>query len=246
MIADALEKIEGWVEAGSQPTKVFADSRFVHWYHDGTIHRFEVDPEPRNHYAKDINSLLYYETSDSVIWCNTGRVVLVIDDSDRYVDQRVTWKLTDSSKFAATGSCGEPRSQKDFIRFIMLELRDELENACPGLLSVFRSMVFTSNSESDGEVEFGKESMGRSIKKTVALGTDKEIPETVTLVLRRWAEVDIYVAVECLVDVNLDECTIALIPLADSIVEADQHAQEQLCELLLGFTKHSIVLVGTH
>ena len=149
--------------------------------------------------ACDVDALADHCLAESsAVWHRDNEVVAVLDaDVSGFRDDRVTWELLASEKWIAlTVNAKTARSHADFVRFLVRYLRDELEASAPGLLGLVRNLKFRSLDEGTGAVQHGKESMGRSIEREIS-GAEA-LPETVTIKLRRWAKLEIFVEVECL------------------------------------------------
>lgn len=231
MLAEAMKALFDLCEkaAGSS---VIHDDKTTKKVRVGTeVLTIEREKPGRHHKANSLESITGYCSEQSVIWHAGDTVVLVVDDGQRLNQDLITWSLAQSSKFGAvSGESAKPRDHKSFVAFIVKHLRDEFERDSPGLLGTLRSLKFATNDESEGNLQMGKESMGRNVQREVLGAT--ELPETVTLQLRRWAELDIIVRVECLLVVDLEKRTLALDPLADSIVNANLKAHYKLGEMI--------------
>ena len=160
-----------------------------------------------------------------------------MDDSDTgHRDDRLTWKLTPSSKFGAlTTGAGQPRAHADFVRFLVQNLRDEFDAAAPGLLGTIRNLKFKTADEQTGNIQQGRESMGRQIEAAVTGATD--LPETVIIQVRRWASLDYLASVECLLVLDTTDRKLSLRPLADQLEQAENDAQAWLGEQLTAAVK---------
>lgn len=75
------------------------------------------------------------------MWHFGNEVVAILDDGDdSFRDDRATWALNGSKKFAVlTSSAANPRDHKPFVEFLVENFRDELESSHPGLLGTVRN-----------------------------------------------------------------------------------------------------------
>lgn len=194
---------------------------------------FTHDVPKRSHVAHSLEAFTAYVSStDSAIWHSGDKAIAVLDDTtESFRDDTVTWPIPPSAKWAAVrNEAGKPRQQKEFVTFIVANLRPEFDAAAPGLLTKLRSLKMTTVDEEQGNIQTGRESMGRQIERSVS-GAD-DLPELLTVPVRRWASLDYVAAVECLLVVDLVTRTIALRPLADSLEQAEHSAQAWLHGLI--------------
>lgn len=231
MLQEAFEYLVGVATRASSATDVHRtrEKQFVNI--GGEVHDFDRDIPGREHVARNIEVIAAYATDDSSIWHSDNNVTLLIDDDDRHKVNKVTWPLSPSARYLAlVDQAKKPRGHKAFVQFLVQNLREELDRDVPGLLGKLRTLKFSTNDESEGEIKQGRESMGRSVQRAVA-GID-DMPETITLNVCRWGELDITVPIESMLVLDLDDRTLALRPLADSTVLANLEAHEQLGEYI--------------
>lgn len=74
-------------------------------------------------------------------------------------------------------------SHAEFVRWLVQNLRDEFDAAAPGLLGTIRNLKFLTADAQTGNIQQGRESMGRTIDKEITGA--KDLPETVTINVRR-------------------------------------------------------------
>lgn len=164
------------------------------------------------------------------VWHKGDKVVIVFDDSDEsYRDDGAEWTLNPSKKFMSLiADAPKARNQAAFIEFLVENLRDELEASRPGLLGNLRNLRFKNNSEGTGNIQHNRASLGRQVEAEISGAI--ELPETLILNVRRWADMEYIVAVECYLKLDPLQETLALRPLADELQEAENKAQEWLHE----------------
>lgn len=248
-LAEALETIQETAVKASHAQRLMDKRKGTVFSHGGQILTIDADPPARNHKVSDLESLVVAiggEASASV-WHSGNQVVAIIDDTPAsHRDDRVSWSLVESAKFAAlTRKAAEPRSHAEFVKFLVQNLRDELQAAAPGLLGAIRALKFRSADEQAGKIEHGRESMGRAIEAEVT-GAG-ELPETVVVKVPRWATLGLdYVAsIECLLVLDVNDRKLSLRPLADQLERAENAAQRWLNDLLSGSLAEASVLYGT-
>lgn len=253
MLKEALQYLLEVTDSKKKPIRIDGKSNHTTYLIDGVEKSFADDLPTRNHKASSLEAIKHYSKNsmDPVIWHHGNLVALVMNDTQPDPDfgeghrgDMVTWKLTGSQKIDAVAVAGQKRSHPEFVRFIVKNFRNELAESQPDLLGTIRQLNFSQNIEAEGNVQHGSESMGRSIKQKVTGAT--ELPETVHMKLRRWAEVEIYANYEFLLNVDLDNQKISLELLADSGVEAEYECQRQLGAYIKEKISGAVVLPGTH
>ena len=232
-LAEAIREIQGEaVKAKGAQVVPLADNATLMLCVDGKVEKHSVPPPPRRHSICDLDSLPTFVEgwSEASAWHMDNQVVAILDDGgDGRRENRLDWSLQPSGKFQAiTEAAKTLRSHKEFVAFLVQNLRDELNAASPGLLGIIRNLKFRSVDAAEGNVQQGRESMGRQIESEVAGAGD--LPETVTVSVRRWAALDHVIEVECLLVLDTQERKLALRPLADEKVQAENSAQDWLHE----------------
>ena len=242
MIREALEFLTDQATEAKAPHPIAATLRNATMVViKGMPTRIEHQPQARKHKVASLESLATLlngskadneeagnATRDRAsVWHFGNEVVAILDDGDAsFRDDRATWALNGSKKFAVlTGSAATPRDHKPFVEFLVENLRDELESSHPGLLGAVRKLRFTMNAEANSNVQHGK-----SIENEVTGAAP--LPETVILNVKRWADLKHVIAVECLFQVDPESGKLALKPLADELQEAENKAQAWLHEQL--------------
>ena len=233
MIKEALEYIVEIVNGSSHVTQIHRTPKNITLVNcKGVVSNVEKPPIPLDATANDLDSLVALATAEkSTVWHNRKGVELVIDSSEgSYRSDRVKWNLSCSSKFDELRSGKCQCDHKSFVRYIVQNFRDELESLNPGVLGSLRSLKFATSDTQENDIQHGKESMGRSINREVTGASD--LPETVVLEVRRWAELDIFVKVELMLIVDAEKKTLELRPLADSAKRADIEANKTLGDMI--------------
>lgn len=209
---------------------------------DNKVVEVRHDTPARQHTVSDLESFAArIESPDKAsVWHHGNKVVAILDDSaESYRDDIVSWPIKGSSKFESlVKQAPTPRAHVDFVRFIVQNLRDEFDASAPGLLGTIRNLKMKSLDTYQGEVQHGRESMGRDIQNEIA-GADK-LPETIVIRVRRWADLDCFAEVECLLVLDVDARKLSLQPLADELEQAENAAQKWLHELLSGAVEASV------
>ncbi len=206
--------------------------------HNGELTVYDHDVPARQHVICDLDSLAtlvsgHGESQDmsspaATVWHKGDKVVVVLNDGPgSHRDDVAQWNLSPSKKFhCLLKEAPASRDHKSFIQFAVENLRNEFEAATPGLLGKLRTLKFSFSDDQSGNIQQGRESMGRDIHAAVA-GAD-EFPETVSFRVRRWANLEFVVAVECLLIIYVTNKKISLRPLADELEVAEDEAQAWL------------------
>lgn len=194
-----------------------------------------IDPEARTHKAGSLDSFAQLAVRGAVpsVWHSVDQVVAILDDGPASdLLDRVTWNLTRSEKFAALiGPAKEPKDQAKFVRFIEKYFREEIEAKNPGLLGDLRALKFRTVDDQTGNIQRGRESMGREIDAELT-GADK-LPELVLLTVPRWAELPITCTIKCRLNVDATERKLSLEPLGDEVNFAEIQCHAALGEVLV-------------
>lgn len=231
MLQELAEYLVNLAVTSEKPKTIYENERRILVARGGITEEINKLKPPRVHSACSVTALAQYASKDSIVWHNRNTVTLIVDDSDDFRSDRVNWMLTDSARFVAAALNGnKPRDHKSFVNFIVKNLREEFDRDVPGLLGVIRALKFSTSDEAEGEINHGRESMGRQIRSDVTGAS--ELPETIKLNVNRWSELDIHVAIELMLVVDLDGRTLSLVPLADSVVKAELEAHRQLGDLI--------------
>lgn len=244
--SEAIELIQSTAVRASHAESVVDKRNGKVFSHGGSLVTIDNDTPPRRHTVHDLDSLsasIGEDAAKATVWHCGNSVVAVLDDSPAsYRDDTVTWPLVPSAKFTAlTAKASVPRGHVEFVRFLVENLRDELEAAAPGLLGTIRNLKFRSADEQTGKIDHGRESMGRAIESEIT-GAG-ELPETVTINVTRWATLGIeyVVSVECLLVLDVTERKLSLRPLADQLEQAENGAQKWLNGILSDALSSTVV-----
>jgi len=162
----------------------------------------------------------------TVFYTETGLVYVFGDD---FAKDRALCPLTLSPQFKKLAAvAGQPLSQQQFVRLLRVDF-----NGCvgpEGLLPLVRNLKWTSGGESSGNIQHGRESMGRSI--TAEVRGEQAIPEETYLVVQPWENFPFSTRVDCAIEIDAANKTFALTPYPLSMRRALDAAVDQLAELL--------------
>ncbi len=239
MLQEALEFLVGIGVKSTKPETLIEHSDKKIMLIDGEQVDVAKEKLLRMHNANNVESFVGYEGENSVIWHSGNRAFMIVDDEDEQRRDSVAWNLKESSKFVSLATQAmKPREHKPFVKFVVKNLRDEFERDVPGLLGTIRNLKFATSDETEADIQHGRASMGRKIEQSVTGAT--ELPETIALNVRRWAGLEIFVEIESLLAVDMDNRTLAIEPLSDSVAQAELDAHKQLGDLLRDNAKCNI------
>lgn len=165
-------------------------------------------------------------TDGTIFYTETGLVYVFGDD---FAKDRAVCPLTLSPQFKQLAAiAGKPMSQAQFVRLLRVDF-----NGCvgsEGLLPLVRNLKWSAGSESSGNIQHGRESMGRSI--TAEVRGEAAIPEETYLVIQPWENFPFATRVDCAIEIDAANKTFALTPYPLSMRKAIDAGVEQIAELL--------------
>lgn len=168
------------------------------------------------------------------VFCGLGRATAIFgEDERRHI---AYFQAAPCLQFEAVRAC--PTRKLTPVEFVKM-LRIELAGCVPEeFLAWARQLKFAARTESDSDIQVGRESMGRKIENQVS--GIAAVPETV------WLEVPTHddlvdadgvlvrFGVECAVDLDYAAGTLRLVPLAGELTAALRSADEWICTQLKG------------
>lgn len=201
-----------------------------------------VPPPARKHHVYTLVDLLDYagrmigaesdpdapraEKPALVIWHNVVGVTLVLDDADRRdtvffpLEKSAAWKLL--AKIEEQGVA--QLAQRDFIRLLKNEFA-----VSEAIVAQFRKIDFRVMKQAQGNVNRGKESLGKSIEAEVSSG-GQELPEEVEVVVPIYlnaGEGETY-SVRLLLDYDAETAKILITVEADALEKRVQAHQASI------------------
>lgn len=243
MLQEAINAVASLARLQSEAQARLKDAKFMddphddsHYYllHDGVLTEKEVPPPKREHVVNELDSLIRLavrakeESKSPVLWhCETG-VILVWDDDDRR--EQAAWPLTRSQLWQSIGEVnGRALKQPLMIRLLRFALADAI--SAPELLDAIRTVKFTRKSDASGEINHGRESMGRSVDLEVTGAAT--LPENVLLHnVSIYDELSYPLDLRFGLEVNVSEETFELCALAGVLTAARRETQIELGRVL--------------
>ncbi len=255
MLKEFVESIANLVEQRGQATLIeeSVDKRTAIYSQRGE--RFEVErcAEVRGHRVWTLDDLIRIagaispkagETAvvgskgGAVFWHAPAAVVLIVDDAERR--DRVTFNLAFSTAFETLRQAvGKPFQQPDFIRFLRALDVDA------ATVAVFRRLDFKIIQASEGQIEHGKERLGKTINAEVKGTTD--LPEEMTIVIPVYSNKGERnaVSIRCTIDLDPQRSLIHFEPKGDELTEAVDEAQGRIAARLVDAFGDDRVFYGT-
>lgn len=197
---------------------------------DGHAEKLIVDPKPLAVVLDTPDALVNYANAEAdkqkaEFYCSETRIILVLDKAVRR--DIATCPLPLSPQYAWLKGKTEPRTQRDFIRLLRIELRGCLPPDS-NLLTLARSLKWQTNAETTGNVQHGKESMGRNIDSQVS--GPGSIPEEIALTVPVFESFPYRARIACAIDVQVSDQKLQLVPYP---LEVDRAMHEAMTEIML-------------
>ena len=223
--ADAIQVIQETAVKASRAAVLPIEGEVSHVvriaHPDGSVTRHVLDPNPRLHEFSTLGALIAFTRNaiegrhgeaNPVVWLGEHSVSVVVNDETRRDVGILSLQVTPQFEALQTRATATWRSQTDMIRLLRLDLADTLPGDSTDLLARMRNVRFKSAADGHGNVQHGKESMGRSINAEV-LGVDT-LPDDVTLAVRVYAVPDLRTTqnIRCALDIAVEEQQFRLVP----------------------------------
>lgn len=230
--AAVIDKIKELTDAVRAPRTVDTkEPAHVFRYADaatGDVKRIDKEPEPRAHGLTTLESFIElagavkdqkHGPALPVIWLGENSVELVIDDPTRRDRAALPLETTPQFKTLESLKGITQLKQADLVRVLRVALAGCLPQG-NGLLGLVRNLKFRNDAAGMGNLQHGRESMGKTIEAEV-LGTDA-LPEEVTFHARVFDLPECRVArpVTCALEIDPHTQTFRLTPLPLQLEEA--------------------------
>lgn len=229
-LKESIELIQQTAVQAAGPQRIFQseDKRHATYLIDGKPQVFDLGVPPRSQEVTTLDDLIRFANDHpddgiSSVWHNESAVTLLLDDDDRR--ERVVFPLVPSEEIQRLRSaCLEPRyTQRAFVDLLYRILRIDDATVLP-----FRRLDFKVVSAAAGEVEHGKDRLGRSVASEVT-GTS-EIPEQLTVSVPLYespGERDKY-AIVCSIGLNAQASEIEFRPFPGELSRAYEDHQTSI------------------
>lgn len=173
------------------------------------------------------------DDDEGVVFINPTEMIYCYDREDRRDIAGCQFKRTAAWEWLLMADKplgGDKLGQADFVRLLRITLR-----GCMGgddLLRSVRTLKFNANAEASGDVQHGRESMGKSIETKISGLTT--FPEEVTLTVQPFEEFGHRVRIECAVEIFPNESAFRLTPFPLEMKRGMEAVLENLAGLFDG------------
>lgn len=219
------------VKPGAEPAHVYFLAK-----PDGSIEQREAEPAPIAAVLADLPAAIAVAKAwageadtDVAVWYSRDQVVVLRQQLIRR--DRATLTLRKSATFKAIceldDADDEPMSQKDFIWLLRSKMPNALLRNHPNFITTLRQIKASSGGESLGDVQHGRESLGRSVNASVTATGD--LPEVLMLTTPVYVDPEIdhnELTIACTLKIEPAEVKFALVPQPDAVELAAQAAEK--------------------
>ncbi len=241
MLKEAIQSITNLVEECDKATLIeeAVDGRSATYSQRGKRFEIERSATVRDHNVHTLDDLIRIAGAISppaekleggvggtVFWHGPAAVVLIVDDADRR--DRVAFGLDFSKAFCILREAvGHPFQQAEFLRFLRAL---DVDSAT---VAVFRRLDFTVIQAAEGDIQHGKERLGKTINAEVKGTTD--LPEEMTVAIPVYSNKGERAAVSilCTIDLDPQRALIHFEPKGDELAEAIDSAQDSISTRLV-------------
>jgi hypothetical protein len=243
MIEEAIEAISR-MALDAQPVKVIAlpgNPRQVLLDKGSAYSVSSVPPPLRNHALERIEDLCGYAVRTTQVgdpsaggpsfWHSDRQIVVLLDDGERREFLRLC--LGHSPQWLSLeGLLGRNGLRQDqLIRLLRFDLDGCLDD--PAIVSIFRQIKFRSSQASAGEIQHGRESLGREVLGDVtgAGALPEEI--RVTIPVYKNPDLDQYTCpIRLALEIDFEKQQFLLAPFPDELPNAQQFLHDSIREML--------------
>lgn len=223
--------------AGPLLTEVDRTNAYAVRKEDGTVDIVRGEPDPRSHKAQDLKTIVAFAERfagddtlvQSAIWYSRERVVCLMDDNER--SDGVTLDMIKSKQIIQLMDLEAKKPLLDQRAFIFM-LRTVLTPSAfphnPKLIDVLRVVNFEQGQKSEGNIQRGKTSIGKSA--TAAATFLDDVPEQVTVSVPLFENSFMVKAYDvlCALEIYEAEMRFQLFPLPGEIEDAFAQAEADI------------------
>lgn len=163
----------------------------------------------------------------SAVFYDDAGIIFVYDLGDRRDMASCALRLSPQHQWVLKPA--GPMRQQEFIRLLRITLRGCL-SPDSNLLGIVRNLKFSAAADGGGNIQHGRESVGRSLQAQVT--GESAIPEEVTLMVQTFDNVKVARPIACAIEVNPQDQTLQLTPYP---MEARRAMDESLAILAESF-----------
>jgi hypothetical protein len=247
--AEAIEKIGALVRAADGIRHPESEPRHVYYFRggDGSWERKLADPAPRAHRADDLETFVAmmrgYGHEEALVLISESQVTGVLDPDVRR--EMIVWPLTPTRQWSILSGpqLSAPRNQRDFIRFLRVDLAGCVS---PELIRLLRSLKFSNAGDAERNVGKSTEAIATSIRRACLTG-DAELPDEATLrvtVYEEWAKETSRQDVTCALSVDLEDGELSLETIAGELHDAGLNVRREIQAALTAGLPGALIGLG--
>ena len=232
MIREALEFLHGLSTDAQKIEPVeFGRRQVLVRQPNGQVMEMTKEQPPRMHTVHSLESLTrilkYVDDLDGtpMAFIDSDGAYAYFDHSER--DDFVTLPFEVSSAMKSLEQLQQWTGQRDLIRVLRSELAGTFD---PKFLAVIRRLDFSRKNDGRGEISHTRESLGRSVEKTVQ-SQEGDIPDTVPFTfswLDQPRDIPSRITAVMAVDVDMTNEMFRLLPVGDSIESAQEEVLDEM------------------
>ena len=219
------------------------DGRYLIVKADGTHELVERQPPDRRHTLLHISEVGQFTKHAAEtwnigpsVWYDADTVTILIDDGpgDRR-RHRAAVHLTHTEEFEFINSLNREDwlTQKQLVAMLRIHLADCLGERGGETLRILRSINFGATTSGHGNVEHGRESLGRELESEIRSDLG-EIPEVIPLAVRVYDDPSLPQrgAIRCALEIDAGRGVFQFIPMPADLREIQDEALDQIGALL--------------
>lgn len=232
---DTLELIQSTAvkASGDDIVKVSYEPSHVYFIRNrttGELAKHEAAPAIRGYHLSTIDDVVEavkafatkVPKADPVVFCGRGKITAILDEGTGR-RERLVMDLPMSGEFEKLKELERrsPMAQKQFVSTLRISLAGSVD---PAVVSTFRDLKFSRSEDGESAQTNSKETVGRKVRMELA-GGGKPIPDEIDVtpfVYRDLVDEPLRQKVRCAIDVNLDDSTFTLVPLAGELERAQR------------------------
>lgn len=167
------------------------------------------------------------DTGQAITYYSESAIILLMDKKERR--NKATCPLSLSPQYLwLEKQSNQQMSQANFVRLLRIVFAGCLDGF--NLLNVIRNLKWSAGSGTEGNLQHGRESMGKSL--TAEVRGENAIPEDVTLTIPIWENWRVNQQVRCAVEIFPQEQQFKILPFPLELRRAMDAALAGLKELL--------------
>lgn len=235
--AEAIREIERLVKAGAKTEFVRNKQEPEHVYWrvnpEGTAEVVEVEPPLWSRHFKrpdDVVAALSEGSDFSRTTFYDETAIQVVQDDDCRKLTTCPMEFSPQFQWLKTKSAGA-FDQRAFVRLLRIDFRGCLDGA-PDLLGLVRNLKFTNAGQAVGNIQHGRESLGKSIESQVS--GESSLPEEIRVTVPIWKNWNVRQDIACAIEIDSQSQTFRLTPYPNELDNALDRSLMALHAFLAG------------